>query len=596
MSKKPFLLAALAVLASAAIFFATAGRPTARARPGFVARDGARFVVDGRPFRFVGANVAVIYGDEDQARMSETLHRAALDRVRVVRVWAFGERGDDDETPAGVTRGDWLRPHPFRRGPEDWNEAAFVNLDRVLAAAARENLRVQICLTNWWRDTGGVVRYLRWAGIDAADESQPFGINVERAILFYTNETARRLYREHVARIVARRNTVTGQLYRDDPTIMGYELMNEAQTLAGRSAERRAWVAEMSAYIKSLDPDHLVAPGTWGPRFSWERREWLAEHSLPTIDYCDVHIYPRDDLDSYVDSPQALDDFIANRAAAAFSIDKPLVIGEFGMTPEGYRNFSRDEWYRAYFEATARAGVGGAMFWILTPDTGRGYGVSSNTPRDESVHAEILRGADLFASLQEAAPPSGLLDAGHHLVPHQFAFARQAADPCAQPSLAAQPDGTLVYRFAPESASSARFEKLGFGKGYIWGMGVGQIEYLVPARDGWRKAGRLVVRAHLQPELPRGAQPPVNSTRVTLFINDRDCGSRLVQREDTQHQATQEWLIDSYLLRLQAARGRQLEIRFAVKVDADQPFGLNISNYAEGQAAPETMPVEVEVG
>ena len=73
----------------------------------------------------------------------------------------------------------------------------------------------------------------------------------------------------------------------DDPTIMGYELMNEAQAPTGRWAERRAWVAEMSAYIKSLDPNHLVAPGTWGYRTSWERREWLEEHQIPTIDYCD---------------------------------------------------------------------------------------------------------------------------------------------------------------------------------------------------------------------------------------------------------------------------------------------------------------------
>ena len=48
-------------------------------------------------------------------------------------------------------------------------------------------------------------------------------------------------------------NTITGVLYRDDPTIFGWELMNEAQVITGRWAERRAWFAEMSAYLKSLD-------------------------------------------------------------------------------------------------------------------------------------------------------------------------------------------------------------------------------------------------------------------------------------------------------------------------------------------------------
>src|SRR5204863_1650747 len=132
----------------------------------------------------------------------------------------------------------------------------------------------------------------------------------EIAMQFYTNETARRLYRGHVQKIVTRRNTITGAPYRDDPAIFGYELLNEAQVITGRWSERRAWFAEMSAYLKSLDPNHLIAPGAWGYRSSPERREWLADHALPTIDYCDVHNYPRDDHDSFVDSPAALKEFI----------------------------------------------------------------------------------------------------------------------------------------------------------------------------------------------------------------------------------------------------------------------------------------------
>ena len=207
MGRKPLLLVALALIAGAALFFATRNkRETRTSRPGFVSTRGASFVVDNQPFRFTGANVAVIYGDQERVQMSETLRQAALDGVSVVRVWAFGESGEDDGKPGGVTRDEWLKPHPFRRGPEDWNEEAFENLDRVLDEAARQHLRVLICLGNWWRDTGGVVRYLRWAELpDAADDTQPYGINVERALAFYTNEETRRLYREHVQRIVARR-------------------------------------------------------------------------------------------------------------------------------------------------------------------------------------------------------------------------------------------------------------------------------------------------------------------------------------------------------------------------------------------------------
>lgn len=597
MSKKLFLLVAFTLAVGAAIFFAAKeGDGKRPARPGFVSTRGAQFVIDGRPFRFVGANVAVIYGDEERARMPETLRQAALDGMSVVRVWAFGESGADDGQPNGVARDLWLQPHPFRRGPEDWNEEAFVNLDRVLVEAARNNLRVQICLTNWWRDTGGVVRYLRWAGLpDAADDTQPFGINIERAMQFYSNEKVRQLYREHVRRIVARRNTITGMLYRDDPTIFGYELMNEAQAPTGRWAERRAWVAEMSAYIKSLDPDHLVAPGTWGYRTSWERREWLAEHSLPTIDYCDVHIYPRDDLDSFVDSPEALRGFIANRAAAAFSIAKPVVFGEFGMGAEGYKDSSQVEWYRAYFDSTARAGVGGALFWIMTPDARRGYSVSYATPRDEPIRAEIRRAAGLFKALEKSSPPPRLLNFSQHLIPRQFVFKLPDNDPSVIPESMNLDDGGTLYLFKPEMAASGRFEKLGGGQGYIWGSGMGYFEYVVPAREGWRRVGKIVVRAHLQPALPWDARPPVTATRVTLFINNTNCGSRLIPVEDPKKVVNQEWIVDSLGVRLRAARGLPLSIRFAVEATADMPYGLNISNYPEGYSEKEVRPIQVEV-
>ena len=141
----------------------------------------------------------------------------------------------------------------------------------------------------------------------------------------------------------------------------------------------------MSTYLKSLDPGHLVAPGEWGYRSAAERREWLLDHSLPNIDYCDIHNYPRTDADSFVDSPKALSEFIDNRAAAAFSIGKPIVFGEFGMSGDGYKGSSQLEWFRSYFESAARAGAGGAMFWIMTPDPGRGYGVTYSTSRDAAA-------------------------------------------------------------------------------------------------------------------------------------------------------------------------------------------------------------------
>ncbi|HEX8474559.1 MAG TPA: cellulase family glycosylhydrolase [Pyrinomonadaceae bacterium] len=613
--KTKILSAVLASVACAAIFFAAQPRGRRNdAPPGFVSTDGVRFVVDGRPFRFVGANVAVMYGDEERQRMPETLKAAAQDGIKVIRVWAHGETSGAEtqqqqqqprqsqqqpsqQQTGGVPTPAWLHANPFRRGVDGWNEAAFVHLDRVLAEAARLDLRVQICLTNWWPDTGGVTQYLTWAGInDAYDTRQPYNVNAERAMLFYTNEDTRRFYRQHVERIVARRNTVTGRLYRDDPTILGYELMNEAQAATGRGAERRKWVAEMSAYIKSLDPSHLVTPGTWGYRFSWERREWLEEHALAYIDYCDVHHYPRDDADSHVTTPDALREFIDNRVAAAFSIEKPLVFGEFGIPTQGYNNWSREQWYEAYFAHAARAPTGGAMFWIWTLDATREYGVTPTDERDRELRVEFLRASRLFDSHSDADPPRHISDATQHLIPHQFAFARNADEmTAALPVVKKSDDETLLYRFTPEQAARGRFEKLGGGAGYVWGAGVGFFEYVVPARDHRRKVGEIVVRAHLQPTLPHDANGRIDSTRVTLFINGTDCESRLVRAEPPRQAFIQEWRIRALAPRARAALGQPLSIRFAVAPDADQPYGLNISNFPEGYDSRGAFPIEVEI-
>jgi hypothetical protein len=351
----------------------------------------------------------------------------------------------------------------------------------------------------------------------------------------------------------------------------------------------------MSSYLKSLDQHHLIAPGGWGYRSAAERREWLLDHQLPAIDYCDVHNYPRDDRDLGLDSPDDLRQFMENRAAAAFSLKKPLVLGEFGMARDGHKGFSQAVWYRAFFEAAAQNGIAGAMFWILTPDPQRGYGVTYSTPQDAAVFSEIKRAAQLFAARPNDDPPGRLMDSGHHLVPRQFAFTRPADDPALKPELITREDRTLLYRFKPETAVSARFEKLGHGPGFVWGSGVGFFEYVVPERQDRRRVGHLLVRAHLQPVLPIDAGPAWIRTRVTLFVNGTDCGSRLIPVEDPKQPLIQEWMVDEFSVRLRAARGLPLTIRFAVTVDSDWLYGINISNWPEGYDARDATPVEVEV-
>ena len=597
MKKKFVVIAALLLVGGAAVSFhlGSAETRSVAAQRGFVQRRGIQFELDGKPFRFVGANVSVMYRDEDRERMPETLSRAAQAGIKVVRVWAFGEGGPNDVRPIADFE-DWPRTHSFRLSPDQWNEEAFIHLDKVMAEAAKNNLRVQLCLTNWWRDTGGVTQYLRWAGInDAADDKFRHGINNDKAILFYTNPETRRLYRQHVEKLVSRRNSITGQLYRDDPTIFGWELMNEAQVITGRWTERRAWISEMSAYLKSLDPNHMITPGAWGYRSAAERREWLADHSLRTIDYCDVHSYPRDDHDSFVDSPKSLREFIENRVAAAATIQKPLVFGEFGMGVEGYNGFSQSEWFETFFEGNIRAGSGGSMFWIITPDPRRGYGVTYSTERDREIFARITHAAQTVESLASTRPPDRLLDASRHLIPRQFAWAKSPADVETTPQMIVRYDKSILYQFKPSMASGERFEKIGSGPGYIWGYGSGYLEYTVGERSDRRRVSELIVRAHVQPVAPIDGSRDFVKTRVTLFVNGWNCGSRLVPFEPEGQPLIQEWRMSGFLLRLQAMRGLPLKIRLAVTPESDWLYGVNISNWPEGYDSKDARPLEVEL-
>src|SRR6185436_2410028 len=119
MNRTLFLVAALILVGSAAGLFlgvspsANTGAPKGQ----FARQRGGRFFVGNKPFRFVGANVAVMYRDEDRERMPETLRQAAQAGIKVVRVWAFGEGGPNDVKPIADVA-DWPRHHSFRFTPD----------------------------------------------------------------------------------------------------------------------------------------------------------------------------------------------------------------------------------------------------------------------------------------------------------------------------------------------------------------------------------------------------------------------------------------------------------------------------------------------
>lgn len=602
----------------------------------FVTRRGTEFYLNDKPFRFISANAAVIYGETERESLPTVFDSLNQTGVRVVRVWAHGEWDGQDKT--GRAPNDWLLEHPFRRGADEWNEEAFRHLDYVLAEARKRDLRVQLCLSNWWRDTGGVVQYLAWAGIDAADSSQPFGINTTRAMEFYTNERARLLYKQHVEKIVARRNSISGELYKNDSTIFAYELMNEAQSETGRESERRAWTKEMARFIKSIDANHLVTSGVWSYRTARERREWLRDYELPEIDFCDVHLYPQDDEDSFVTSLDAQREFVENRAAAAREIGKPLVFGEYNIKTNEFAGKTKHEWFENFFSSCVRYGVSGAGVWIWTTDLAREYGITPHVERDEIIRNTIASGAREIEAAH-ASNRQTSFDANLFRVPYQRELvqgenreiesyvwrngARQASalndyagvsidkawlknnvtsslelknSETSRVPLVDDAEQTISWQ--PAMWRRVRFERVGVGENYVWGAGVGFIEYeanLPVLSKQVRQPRVVIVRAWLQPVIPHYASGRIRHTSVTLFVDDANCGTREVGEITAPFEGKEimhEWQIAA---RRVYENGGKLILRFAVEPDARAPFGINISNFPARYEATARAPVEVSV-
>lgn len=139
--------------------------------------------------------------------------------------------------------------------------------------------------------------------------------------------------------------------YKDSSAVMAWELANEPRCGADgtRNLPRSddcgpellsSWIDEMSTYIKSIDPNHLV---TWGGEgeFNIESDDWAYsgadggdfdhELSLPNIDFGVFHSYP----DWWSKTVAWTDQWIRDHAAAGRKAGKPVVHEEYGwMTDE----------------------------------------------------------------------------------------------------------------------------------------------------------------------------------------------------------------------------------------------------------------------
>ncbi|WP_299437836.1 PKD domain-containing protein [uncultured Aquimarina sp.] len=333
---------------------------------GFVYVEEEKFMLDSRPFYFSGTNVYdfFTYGSSsgdietqfmDKNRIDEHMRRLYKNGVRVVRLWGFSHE-------------DW---HGFEPQKGVYSEAQFSLFDYIIKSAEANGIKLIIALENYWNDYGGIKDRLKWEGIDVQ------GAGEHDQGQFFTNASAVQGYKNYVEYFLTRVNHYDGVEYRNDPTILAWELMNEPRYQGFgddvTSDVLRAWVDDMGEFIKAIDSNHLLSTGleAHGTKYGFggdEGNDFIKIHQSPSIDFASAHPYIRESWSNFtLEQTMKLMEQWANESHNI--IKKPLYIGEFNVEIQ-----ERYEWWEEMYAFIEENKIGASGFWWF-PD--------NNTPRDK---------------------------------------------------------------------------------------------------------------------------------------------------------------------------------------------------------------------
>ncbi|RKS71300.1 hypothetical protein CLV35_3096 [Motilibacter peucedani] len=354
----------------------------------FVTRSGSTLLLQGKPFRFVGANEYYLGLDDNvrdaQGRPTYPTH-AAIDSALDAAV-SLGATVVRAHT-LGISVGS---PRSVEPSLGRWNDAAFEPVDYAVAAARARGLRLMVPLTDEWRYYhGGKSTFTAWRGY--AGSTDPGATAADDAVQrdaeahFYSDPAVISDFRAYVAHVLGHVNRYTGTAMSSEPTIAVWETGNELWDAPN------SWTASTAAYIKSLAPRQLVADG------SAANGKHVADAAVdaPAVDIVGGHFYPRDPA------------WMQQDAAVAAGHGKAYVVGEFDWTGD------LSSWLS---KIAATPAVSGGILWTLLPriagkpeQHGDGYAmwVPGTTAQMTSAQQQIRStAAALTRSWQQAAAPA----------------------------------------------------------------------------------------------------------------------------------------------------------------------------------------------
>lgn len=360
---------------------------------GFAYTQGTRFMLDGSPFYYAGTNCYYLTFKSQEA-VDSVFKDAEAMGLKVIRVWGNLDVGvktgttDSEGKPVftnnndgpGEKDGIYFQYFDKDLGKPVINEGkdGLQKLDYALYQAEKHGIKLLITFTNYWDAFGGMGQYVKWA--------QELGISGLKKDDFYTNETLKGWYKDYVNGLLNHTNPYTGRKLKDEPSVFAWELANEPRCNADAQCKDNIlynWAKEMSEYVKSVDPNHMVALGDEGfynkpygyyneyttSNYAFYGAEGVDFEKLMTIDTLDFgtpHLY----LDQWgmKHTGTGQDDLLWFKihGETCAELGKPVILEEFGLTNRTIRDSEYEQWFEVLegnvYETVEYAGTN---YWMI---------------------------------------------------------------------------------------------------------------------------------------------------------------------------------------------------------------------------------------
>lgn len=292
----------------------------------FVRRSGEALFLHGAPFEFVGVVSWWLAWQDNGCRLtSYPTQQVALDasfdqlatmHTTVMRFWAFqgyaGKSGTD-----------------------------YSHFDRIVTRARAAGVRLLPVLENMRSDCTSGSRDDAWF---STGYKSPYGSYALS-------------YRDYVAGLVDH--------FRNEPTIIGWELMHEASS--GQFAALDGFASDMATLVRATDPNHLIALGandgsSSATSTSGDSSNFYKLNNHTEIDLIDVHDFdmPDEVVPSHVERARVI----------ARSLVKPIFQGAVGVKPtetSATALAARAEQIRLKLQAAQNNGFSGFLVYDFLP-------------------------------------------------------------------------------------------------------------------------------------------------------------------------------------------------------------------------------------